>query len=70
MAEAFTSYLVDNDRRFRDALTAASGVIEDFRIPFGQILRDFYRSEQAIFTLKALENTMILEAVVHKASTP
>lgn len=53
MAEAFTSYLVDNDRRFRDALTAASGVIEDFRIPFGQILRDFYRSEQAIFTLKS-----------------
>ena len=52
MAEAFTSYSVDNDKRFRNALKSASEFIEDFRIPFGQILRDFYRSEQAIFKLK------------------
>lgn len=52
MAEAFTSYEVDNDRRFRDAIKRMSADIQDFRIPFGQILRDFYRSEQAIFKLK------------------
>lgn len=52
MAESFTSYSVDNDRRFREALKRASASVTDFRIPFGQIMRDFYRSEQAIFKLK------------------
>lgn len=52
MAEPFTSYSVDNDKRFRNALETASKEIVDFRIPFGQILRDFYRSEQSIFALK------------------
>lgn len=52
MAESFTSYSVDNDKRFRNALTSAAEQITDFRIPFGQILRDFYRSEQSIFKLK------------------
>src|SRR5882672_2707860 len=49
---AFTSYSVDNDRRFRNALKDASEVSRDLRIPFGLILRDFYKSEQAIFKLK------------------
>ncbi len=49
---AFTSYTVDNDRRFRNALKDASEVSKDLRIPFGLILRDFYKSEQAIFKLK------------------
>lgn len=52
MAGGFTSYIVDNDRRFRNALKRASEQVQDFRIPFGQISRDFYRSEQAIFKLK------------------
>lgn len=52
MSEPFTSYSVDNDKRFRNALKSASESIGDFRIPFGQILRDFYKSEQAIFKLK------------------
>lgn len=47
---AFTSYLVDNDRRFRSAIARAADL--DLRAPFGLILADFYRSEQAIFALK------------------
>jgi hypothetical protein len=53
MAEAFTSYVVDNDRRFRNAITRLSEQTEDLRIPFGLILRDFYRSEASIFSLKS-----------------
>lgn len=49
---AFTSYSVDNDNKFRDALKRASAVSQDFRVPFGLILKDFYKSEQAIFKLK------------------
>lgn len=49
---SFTSYEVDNDRKFREALKEASKTVTDFRIPFGQILRDFYKSEQSIFKLK------------------
>jgi phage gpG-like protein len=52
MAESFTSYSVDNDNRFRDALKNASETVIDFRIPFGLILADFYKSQQAIFMLK------------------
>ncbi len=52
MAEAFTSYVVDNDNRFKTALKQASETVTDFRIPFGLILADFYKSEQAIFKLK------------------
>jgi len=53
VAQPFTSYEVDNDRSFRDALKYASTVVQDLRIPFGLILRDFYRSEQSIFKLKS-----------------
>ncbi len=49
---AFTSYVVDNDQRFRRALKDASEVSQDLRVPFGLILNDFYKSEQAIFKLK------------------
>lgn len=52
MAESFTSYSVDNDKRFRNALQRVADQIGDLRVPFGQISRDFYRSEQAIFKLK------------------
>lgn len=50
--ESFTSYTVDNDKRFRNALTKAAEVVQDFRLPFGLILSDFYKSEQAIWKLK------------------
>ena len=53
MAEPFVSYIVDNDKRFRKAIDQASQAFDDLRIPFGQILRDFYKSEQAIFKLKS-----------------
>lgn len=52
MAEPFTSYTVDNDKRFRSALKIASEVSQDLRVPFGLILSDFYKSQQAIFKLK------------------
>jgi phage gpG-like protein len=52
MAEAFTSYTVDNDNKFRNAIKKASEVSQDLRVPFGLILRDFYKSEQAIWKLK------------------
>lgn len=51
MSESFTSYSVDNDRKFRRALKQASEVSTDLRVPFGLILRDFYKSQQAIFKL-------------------
>lgn len=50
---AFTSYSVDADNRFKNALLRASSAIDDLRIPFGLILSDFYKSEQAIFKLKS-----------------
>lgn len=49
---SFTSYAIENDRAFREALKKASESVEDLRLPFGQILKDFYRSEQAIFKLQ------------------
>ncbi len=52
MAGSFTSYTVDNDKRFRAAIERASQVSQDLRVPFGLILKDFYKSEQAIFKLK------------------
>lgn len=52
MAESFTSYSVDNDRRFRASIEKAKKNLKDFRIPFGLILADFYRSEQVIFKLQ------------------
>jgi hypothetical protein len=53
VAESFTSYSVDNDKTFRAAMKRATEVTQDLRIPFGLILADFYRSEQAIFKLQS-----------------
>jgi phage gpG-like protein len=47
------SYIVDNDRRFRNAIARAAEVVKDLRIPFTLILNDFYKSEKAIFQLKS-----------------
>ena len=51
MAQSFTSYSVDNDRSFRNALIEAGKKVTDFRIPFALISADFYKSQQAIFKL-------------------
>ncbi len=50
--QGFTSYTVDNDKKFRDAVKAAGDMSQDLRVPFGLILRDFYKSEQSIFKLQ------------------
>lgn len=47
----FTSYIVDNDRLFQDALNRARAVTDDLRIPLTLISKDFYKSEKAIFQL-------------------
>jgi hypothetical protein len=52
VSESFTSYSVDNDQRFRKAIKECAEVCSDLRIPFGLILKDFYKSQQAIFKLK------------------
>lgn len=46
------SYSVENDVAFRNALDRARQAIDDFRIPFGLISKDFYKSQRAIFQLK------------------
>lgn len=51
MGETFTSYTIENDDKLRAALKDASDVVTDFRLPFGLILKDFYKSQQAIFKL-------------------
>ena len=53
MAESFTSYTVDNDKKFREALTAAGKAVEDLRVPLTLIQKDFYKSQQAPFGLKS-----------------
>ncbi len=52
MALGFQSYVVDNDKRFELALSRAILEVQDLRVPFQQISKDFYRSERAIFQLK------------------
>ncbi len=52
MSQTFTSYEVDNDKAFRKSLERAAEFSQDFRVPFGLILKDFYKSQQAIFKLK------------------
>lgn len=52
MAQQFTSYSVDADKKFRNLLKQVQEKSNDLRKPFGLILRDFYRSEKAIFKLK------------------
>lgn len=51
MAQSFTSYVVENDKEFQAAVLTAIDEIGDLSLPFNSILKDFYRSEQAIFKL-------------------
>lgn len=48
----FVSYIVENDRLFQEAIKRAALVGDNLSVPFHLILKDFYRSEQAIFALK------------------
>jgi hypothetical protein len=52
MAEPITSYIVDNDNDFKKALDRLKATTSDFRIPFGLIAREFYKSNRKIFKLK------------------
>lgn len=45
------SYIVANDAAFQATVNDAVEKIKDLRVPFNEILKDFYRSEQAIFQL-------------------
>lgn len=47
------SYIVDNDKKFRASIDRALEYTTDLRLPFSLILADFYKSEQAIFSLKS-----------------
>lgn len=49
---AFTSYIVDNDYKFRASLNRAARLVGDLTIPLILISKDFYKSQQAIFGLK------------------
>jgi len=48
----FVSYSVVNDKAFLAQIERAKAVTKDLRIPFRQIVKDFHRSEKAIFKLK------------------
>ena len=48
----FTSYEVDNDKRFQKQLNRALGVLDDLSPVFGEISRDFFKSNKAIFSNK------------------
>lgn len=49
MAGIFTSYEVDNDKRFERQLENAIKLIGDVSAPLGEISRDFFRSQKAVF---------------------
>ena len=53
MAEPVTSYIIENDKDFNRALDRLAMVTNDFRIPFGLISKEFYKSNQKIFKLKS-----------------
>jgi phage gpG-like protein len=46
------SFSIENDIAFAKALDAAIKEVDDLRFAFGEIARDFFKSNQAIFTLK------------------
>ena len=50
--QVFTSYSVDNDRKFRTKLSEVLEKSGTLRTPFNLIRNDFYKSEKAIFRLK------------------
>lgn len=53
MAEPIISFIPENDEAFRRGLKRLAEATDDFRIPFGIIGSDFYRSNKIIFGLKS-----------------
>lgn len=49
----FTSYSVDSDRIFREAIELAKEQVEDLTVPLTLITKDFYRGQRAIWKLKS-----------------
>jgi hypothetical protein len=47
------SFIPENDVAFKRALEKLAKAVDDFRIPFGLIGRDWYKSNKIIFTLKS-----------------
>lgn len=47
-----TSYNVDNDKRFRNALESAIKSVGDLRFPMGEISRDIFKNTTKNFILK------------------
>lgn len=52
MAEEIISFIPDNDDAFKKALDRLGKAVDDFRIPFGLIGKDWYKSNKIIFNLK------------------
>lgn len=52
MSLGFTSYEVENDEKFAEALNRAAKGVKDIKVPLAQIGRDFRKSRQAIWNLK------------------
>lgn len=48
-----TSYAVDNERKFRNAVERARRECTDLRIPLGLITKDFFKSQKSIWALKS-----------------
>ena len=53
MAEPIISFIPENDEAFRGGLQRLAQATSDFRIPFGLIGKDWYRSNKIIFGLKS-----------------
>ena len=49
---AIESYYIENDKDFLAALDRLKKSASDFRIPFGLISKEFYRSNKKMFSLK------------------
>ena len=58
MPEAVTSYIVENDEDFNRALDRLRRTTSDFRIPFGLIAKEFYKSNKKIFKLNSIYNLL------------
>lgn len=48
---AFTSYSLDNDKKFANAVDRALKSTKSLKIPFTLIANDFYKSEKVLFSL-------------------
>lgn len=48
----FIKYNIENKQAFNSVLKKAADQVSDLRFPLGEISRDFYKSERAIFLLK------------------